>query len=273
MKILAQGESGEFWLAANKVNGSMAVVKKPKATFTQKMLGEEIDLLVSCQHPNIIKFITADFHASEQTFSLVFEYAERGCLRKYLQEERGTINSSMLLGLATNVASGMIELAKNRIIHCDLRARNILIDSHLVGKIASFSKAQHLKADKNFMICNSIKLAVRWQPPEVLNDQKFSLKSDVWSFGVLLAELFSYGGTPYPTLKAQEVKGYVSSRKILKKPSECPPEVYDLMKECFQQHVDRRFPFTAIHKALKQLHSRFFRKPTPEDNVSDFEDY
>jgi len=261
IKIVAQGVSGEFWLAVNKVNDSVAVIKKPKVTFTQEMLGKEVSILVSCRHPNIIKFITANFDPSEQTSSLVFEYAEKGKLKTYLQEEQGNLNSSILLGMATNVACGMMELAHRNIVHCDLQASNILIDSHQVCKIASFHKAQRLKPNEKYRICDALQLAIRWQPPEVLTDRKFSLKSDAWSFGVFLAELFTYGGIPYDTLKkGSDVKKFVLAKKTMLKPNKCPGDVYSVMKECFHFHPDRRFPFTGLHKELRELHSVFFRK-------------
>lgn len=259
IKIVAQGQSGEFWLAVNKENDSMTVIKKPKVTFTQEMLGKEISILQSCRHPNIIKFITADLNPSEKTFSLVFECAERGKLKTYLQNERVNLNSSILLGMATNVACGMMELEQRNIVHCDLQASNILIDAHQVCKIASFNKALRLRP-KESKICETLQVAIRWQPPEVLNSRKFSLKSDVWSFGVFLVEVFTYGCIPYPTMKANDVKKFVLAKKTMERPSECPKEVYSVMKECLHYQPDRRYPFSGLHKELRELHSTFFRR-------------
>ena len=260
IKIVAQGQSGEFWLAVNKVNDLMTVIRKPKVTYTQEMLGKEISILESCRHPNIIKFITADFSQSEKTFSLVFEYAERGKLKTYLHDEKANLNSSILLGMATNVACGMMELAQRNIVHCDIQASNILIDAHQVCKIASFNKALRLKPKESHKICETLQVAIRWQPPEVLSNRKFSLKSDVWSFGVFLAEVFTYGGAPYPTMKGNDVKKFVLEKKIMEKPIECPKEVYSVMKECLNYRPDHRFPFSELHKRLRELHSTFFRR-------------
>ena len=260
IKIVAQGQSGEFWLAVNKENDSMTVIKKPKVTFTQEMLGKEISILKSCRHPNIIKFITADLNPSEQTFSLVFECAERGKLTTYLQNEKVNLNSSILLGMATNVACGMMELEQRNIVHCDLQASNILIDAHQVCKIASFNKAQRLKPKENHKTCETLQVAVRWQSPEVLYSRKFSLKSDVWSFGVFLGEVFTYGGIPYPTMKANDVKKFVLAKKTMERPGVCPKEVYSVMKECLHYRPDHRFPFSELHKELRELHSTFFRR-------------
>ena len=270
--MLAKGHSGEFWLAVSRVNKSKVVVKKPAATFSAEMLGQEINVLFKCKHPNVIEFIMADMNATEQAFSLYFEYAERGQLQSYLQSQQTRIGQGKLLVMATNIASGMAELEKHRVVHCDLKTSNILIDGDYLCKIASFNKAQCLKENEKYRVCNLYHLSTRWQAPEVLNSQKFSIKSDVWSFGVVMAELFSYGYKPYPSMKGDEVKKFVLGKKKMPKPIGCPEVVYDIMKECFHYREDQRFPFAAVQKSLKALQSKF-KKKMSDESCSEFEDY
>ena len=269
-KLLAHGHNGEYWLAVSKVDRSKVVVKKPAATVTTEMLGQEVNALLKCKHPNVIQFIMADMSATEQV-SLYFEYAEKGQLKSYLRGEKTNISLAKLLAMAANIACGMAELEKHKVIHCDLKASNILIDGDYLCKIASFNKAQCLKDNEKYRICDLYQLSTRWQAPEVLSSRKFSSKSDVWSFGVLMAELFSYGSKPYPTMKFDEVKKFVLAKKKMPQPSGCPKEVYNIMKECFHQREDQRFPFTAVQKALKELHSKFFKKES-DSSVSEFEE-
>ena len=217
-------------------------------------------MLEHCQHPNIVKFISADWNYPEHTYLLCYEYAEKGHLQGFLQNERASVNVTMLLGMALGVASGMIELGMRRIVHCDLRASSILVDSDMVCKIASFSKARYLKEHEAHKVCEGFQIATRWQAPEVLSGRKFSIKSDIWSFAVLLAELFSYGETPYPGLQPAEVKTFVLNKKKMEKPKECPKEVFSLMKDCFKYRADQRSTFTAMHKELKNLISSFSKK-------------
>jgi len=274
MKILAQGHSGEYWLAINKINNSKVVIKKPTAAISVEMLGQEIDAVLKSKHPNVIQLINAYVNPTEQTSLLYFEYAEKGQLKNYLQtvHKQSSINMTKLLAMAAGVACGMSELQKKRVIHCDLKASNILLDGDLVCKIASFNKAQCLKDDEEYKICNPYHLAIRWQAPEVLSSKKFSTKSDVWSFGVLMAEIFSYGGRPYPNMETEEVKNLVlHKKKMMAQPCGCSKEVYNLMKECLRFHEENRFPFTAVHKALKQLHAKHFKKDS-DTSVSEFED-
>lgn len=264
-KILAVGNSGEFWLAANKTNNTKVVIKKA-TEFAAAMLGQEVHVLTCCHHPNIVSLISPIL--SQQIPSLVFEYAEKGQLKEYLQNEGESLCESSLIAMATNVACGMAELECKGFIHCDLKASNILIDKDLVCKIASFNKVLCLKGNEKYKICKSHRIAIRWQAPEVLSDYKFSIKSDAWSFGVFLSELFTYGEKPYPDMKVDHVKRFVLSKNKMIQPSKCPKEVYKLMKECFDAHVERRPAFDILHKQLKKLQSKLYRSFSDSDEYS-----
>ena len=161
--------------------------------------------------------------------------------------------------MAAGVACGMAELEHHGFIHCDLKASNILIDNDLVCKIASFNKVLCLKGNERYKICNSHRIAIRWQPAEVLSDYKFSVKSDVWSFGVFLSELFTYGGKPYPEMKADDVRKFVLNKRKMSQPSKCPKEVYKLMKDCFDPNVEKRPTFDVLNSQLKKLQSKLYR--------------
>ena len=273
MKALSYSQSGEFWLAVNRVDKSKIVIKNLLDITSKEMLGKEIDILEHCRHPNIIKLISADLNYPESKWFLYFEHAEKGNLQGFLQNQRASINVAMLLGMALGVASGMIELGLRRIVHCDLRAGSILVDSGMVCKIASFRKAQHLKEHEHFVVCDDFQIAIRWQAPEVLHGRKFSTHSDIWSFAVLLAEVFSYGETPYPSLSPAEVKAFVLNKKKMENPKDCPKEVFSLMKDCFKYHADQRSNFIAMHKELKVLHSNFSMKLAEIIKKTEVKDY
>ena len=255
-EMIAHGQSGEFWLAISKHNGSKVVIKKPNSSMAvsskMQQLNQEINSLKSCQHSNIIRLLAVDFNPLNQAHLLYFEFAEKGQLKNFLQNEKARIDNRQLMAMAAGVASGMVALGQKRIIHCDLRASNILIDGDLVCKIAGFNKAQILKDNESQVVCSDHTLAVRWQAPEVLSSAQFSVQSDVWSFGVFLAELFSYGSTPYPGMKPTEVKNLILAQEIMEKPKDCPNDAYKIMKECFCYRATQRVPFTALHVALQQ---------------------
>ena len=270
MNILAKGSTGEYWLAVNKIDRSKVVIKKPLETISSAVLGQEVHVLKCCQHPNIVKLITPLLGPLQSTPSLVFEYAGKGTLQKYLQNEKGSLSTSTLLAMAAGVACGMAELEQKGIIHCDLKARSILIDDDLVCRIASFSKALCLKSGETFKVCNSHRLAIRWQAPEILKDWKFSAKSDAWAFGVFLCEVFTHGSQPYPDMNADEVKQFVLTQKRMDKPNESfPKEVFALMKDCFQCNTARRPNFVTLQAQLKRLQSALHRTLSSDSSESD----
>jgi len=271
MEILAKGSTGEYWLAVNKIDRSKVVIKKPLETISPVVLGQEVHVLKCCQHPNIVRMITPLMCPSQSTPSLVFEYAGRETLKKYLQNEKGDLSTSRLLAMAAGVACGMAELEQRGIIHCDLKARSILIDDDLVCRIASFNKALCLKSGETYKVCNSHRLPIRWQAPEILKDWKFSSKSDAWAFGVFLCEVFTCGSQPYPDMSPDQVKQFVLDQKRMNKPVEFPKEVFALMKECFMFNTARRPSFVTLTAKLKQLQSKLHR--TLSSDSSESEEY
>ena len=248
-------------MAVSKTDDTKVVIKKPTECTTE-ILGQELHVLTCCHHPNIIQLISPIL--SQQIPSLVFKYAEKGQLKEYLQNEKDSLNESSLLAMAASVACGMAELEHRGFIHCDLKASNILIDNDKICKIASFNKVLCLKGNEKYKICNTNRLAIRWQAPEVLSDNKFSSKSDVWSFGVFLSELFTYGEKPYPDMKADDVRQFVLNKNKMSLPSGCPKEVYKLMTWCFDANVEKRPTFDVLNKRLKKLQSKLYRTPSSD---------
>ena len=258
--------AAEFWLAINRIDGTKVVIKKATGppVEVQVMLGQEVHALTCCRHPNIVRLITPIL--SQQVPSLVYEYAEKGQLKEYLQNEKERLRESDLIGMAANVACGMAELEKRGFVHCNLKSSNILIDKDLVCKIASFSKVLCLKGSEKYKIHKSHRIAIRWQAPEVLSDYKYSVKSDVWSFGAFLSELFTYGDKPYPNMKADEVKMFVLNKNKMSQPSNCPKEIYKLMKECFDSNIEGRPSFDTLHRQLKKLQCKLYRKSSSDSD-------
>ena len=250
---LANGKNGEVWLALDKKEGTKVVIKKP---ITTEIFMQEKVVLANIRHANVIRLIDSSMTESP---ILVFEYAVNGNLRNYLKSFTNGFSISKLLVISTDVACGMLELEKRNIIHCDVKAKNILIDSHFVCKIASFSKAQCLKPGKSSYVPLSnliITIATKWTAPEILSERKFSIKSDVWAFGVLLSEVFSQGSTPYPNMNNAKVKSNVQNGIKMAQPSDCPNDVYEVMKSCFEFHAENRPLFTVVHQQLMELHCK-----------------
>ena len=212
-KELAHSHSGEYgWRLVKLTDQRLLLRNQRQQLTTTEMLGQEVNALLKCKHPNVIQFIMADMSATDQ-ITLYFEFAEKGQLKSYLRDEKTNISLEKLLAMEANIACGMAELERHKIIHCDLKASNILIDGDYLCKIASFNKAQCLNNHEKHRICDLYQISTRWQAPEVLSGQKFSSKSDVWSFGVLIVKLFLYSSKLYPTMRVDEVKKLCWQRK------------------------------------------------------------
>ena len=250
---LANGKSGEIWLVVNKQEGSKVAIKK---SISVEMFMQEKSALANICHPNIIRLIDSSI---TQSPVLTFEYAENGNLLNRLKSSASSFNTSKLLRLSADVACGMSELEKRAIVHCDVRAKSILIDGHFVCKVASFGKAICLKPGKSSYTPLSnitINIAVKWAAPEILSKRKFSIKSDIWAFGILLSEVFSQGNTPYPSMDNAKVKSAVKEGIKMFQPNGCPNEVYELMKLCFEFDANSRPSFDAVHQLLQELYCK-----------------
>ena len=259
---LANGKNGEVWLAVDKKRGSKVIIKK---LFSKEIFMQEKNALAQIIHPNVIRLI--NFSAAKPPV-LIFEYAENGNLLNCLKCSASTFSGSKLLAISAGVACGMLELEKHGIIHCDVKAKSILIDSHFVCKVASFSKAQCLKPGESSYVPPSnvsVNLPIKWAAPEILSKRKFSIKSDVWAFAVLLSEVFSQGNTPYPNMDNTVVKSAVQKGIKMAQPSGCPNEVYEVMQCCFELHAKNRPTFAVVYQQLNEL---YCKDPMSEANIN-----
>lgn len=150
-----------------------------------------------------------------------------------------------------------------KIVHCDLCASNILLDSSNRCKISDFGLALSLKSDDNdkrFLAreslppnsCNGTKIRTKWTAPESLNGTNFGLKSDVWSYSILLWELFSYGRTPYSRVPIDSMYTYLMNGNRMRAPEDCPFHIYELMKLCWMFKPIERPSFTFIKYNLNK---------------------
>ena len=153
-----------------------------------------------------------------------------------------------LIDIAGQVASGMAYIEKQHYIHRDLAARNVLVGEDNIVKIAGFGLARIIK-DDIYIASEEEKFSIKWTAPEAAFFHRFSIKSDVWSFGIFLVELITHGSEPYPGMTNREALAKVEQGYRMPPPPGCPDPLYQIMLDCWKQDPEERptFEYLKFH--------------------------
>ncbi|XP_037530469.1 tyrosine-protein kinase receptor Tie-1 [Nematolebias whitei] len=267
--VIGEGNFGQVIKAMIKKDGAKmsAAIKMLKEFASEndhRDFAGELEVLCKLgQHPNIINLIGAC--ENRGYLYIAIEYAPYGNLLDFLRKSRvletdpafakehgtaSTLTSQQLLQFAVDVATGMHYLSDKQFIHRDLAARNVLVGDSLVAKIADFGLS---RGEEVYVKKTMGRLPVRWMAIESLNYSVYTSKSDVWSFGVLLWEIVSLGGTPYCGMTCAELYEKLPQGYRMEKPKNCDDEVYELMRQCWRDRPYERPPFSHISVQLNRM--------------------
>ena len=235
---------------------AIKVLKEGSTSSARSDFVREAVVVNQFDHPNILKLLGVCF--DQEPYCIAFEYMELGDLNKYLRNKAisvskpsSNLNIQQLVEMGINIAAGLEYLARCRFVHRDLATRNCLINHQLFVKISDFGLSKDIYNKDYYKLGEKSVLPIRWMPPEAIIFSKYSTHSDIWSFGIVLWEIFSSGAQPYYTLSNEEVIEYVTNEKVLRCPIECPSEIYDLMVDCWATKPEDRPTAFEIHAALR----------------------
>ncbi|XP_036953570.1 fibroblast growth factor receptor 1-A isoform X8 [Acanthopagrus latus] len=242
-------------------------VKMLKSDATEKDLSDlisEMEMMkIIGKHKNIINLLGAC--TQDGPLYVIVEYASKGNLREYLRARRPpgmeycynpdqvpveNMSIKDLVSCAYQVARGMEYLSSKKCIHRDLAARNVLVTEDSVMKIADFGLARDIHHIDYYKKTTNGRLPVKWMAPEALFDRIYTHQSDVWSFGVLLWEIFTLGGSPYPGVPVEELFKLLKEGHRMDKPSTCTHELYMMMRDCWHAVPSQRPTFKQLVEDL-----------------------
>ncbi|XP_017564232.1 high affinity nerve growth factor receptor isoform X1 [Pygocentrus nattereri] len=269
---LGEGAFGKVYLAecanlcpdTDKMLVAIKTLKDANES-TRQDFQREAELLTVLQHEHIVRFYGVC--TDGEPLAMVFEYMRHGDLNRFLRAHgpdarildevkmppTGQLTLPQMLQIAAQIASGMVYLASLHFVHRDLATRNCLVGEGLVVKIGDFGMSRDIYSTDYYRVGGRTMLPIRWMPPESIMYRKFTTESDIWSFGVVLWEIFTYGKQPWYQLSNSEAIECITQGRELERPRTCPKEVHLLMQGCWQREPQQRLVIKDIYSRLVAL--------------------
>jgi hypothetical protein len=273
---LGSGKFGEVWKGKWRNRLEVAVKKLTPGRMTPEEFLKEAETLHKLRHRRLV-LLMGVCTISEPMY-IVMELMPNGSLSKYLsQPDRGhLLKYFQLVDIAAQIAEGMAFVESKYHVHRDLRAANILVGENTSVKIADLGLARILVDDEYNPHSSAGNFPVKWTAPEAANDQRFTIKSDVWSFGVLLYEIVTYGRVPYIGMSNRETLDKIEAGYRLPNPTNkthiyCEPILYDKMLECWNAEPSERPSFAALESFLTEYSLKLQMPYALEDDIDEQE--
>ncbi|KAL4646004.1 ephrin type-B receptor 2-like isoform X1, partial [Arapaima gigas] len=259
-QVIGAGEFGEVCSGNLKLPGKremVVAIKTLKAGYTEKQRRDflsEASIMGQFDHPNVIRL--EGVVTKSTPVMIITEFMENGSLDSFLRQNDGQFTVIQLVGMLRGIAAGMKYLSDMNYVHRDLAARNILVNSNLVCKVSDFGLSRFLEDDTSDPTYTSAlggKIPIRWTAPEAIQYRKFTSSSDVWSYGIVMWEIMSYGERPYWDMSNQDVINAIEQDYRLPSPMDCPVALHQLMLDCWQKERSDRPKFSQIVNTLDKM--------------------
>ncbi|XP_072571388.1 tyrosine-protein kinase HCK-like [Paramormyrops kingsleyae] len=252
-KRLGAGQFGEVWMATYNQHTKVAVKTMKPGSMSLEAFMAEANLMKTLQHDKLVRLNAVV--TKEEPIYIITEFMEKGNLLDFLKSSEGNaVQLPKLIDFTAQIAEGMAYIERRNYIHRDLRAANILVNKALVCKIADFGLARIIE-DNEYTAQEGAKFPIKWTAPEAINFGTFTIKSDVWSFGILLTEIITYGRTPYPGMSNPEVIRLLEKGYRMPRTDSCPPELYDIMMLCWKNKAEDRPTFEYLQSVLEDFYT------------------
>ncbi|XP_054840553.1 tyrosine-protein kinase Lyn isoform X3 [Eublepharis macularius] len=253
VKKLGAGQFGEVWMGYYNNNTKVAVKTLKPGTMSVQAFMEEANLMKSLQHDKLVRLYAVV--TKEEPIYIITEYMAKGSLLDFLKSsEGGKLLLPKLIDFSAQIAEGMAYIERKNYIHRDLRAANVLVSESLMCKIADFGLARVIE-DNEYTAREGAKFPIKWTAPEAINYGSFTIKSDVWSFGILLYEIITYGKIPYPGMSNSDVMVALQRGYRMPRMEACPVELYDIMKTCWKDKAEERPTFEYLQSVLDDFYT------------------
>ncbi|XP_012163248.1 tyrosine-protein kinase Fer isoform X2 [Bombus vosnesenskii] len=246
------GNFGDVYKAQLKTCKTEVAVKTCKVTLPdeqKRKFLQEGRILKQYDHPNIVKLI--GICVQKQPIMIVMELVPGGSLLTYLRKNANTITQQEQLRMCKDAAAGMRYLESKYCIHRDLAARNCLVGYESIVKISDFGMSRE---EEEYIVSDGMKqIPIKWTAPEALNFGKYTSLCDVWSYGILMWEIFSKGGNPYSGMSNSQAREKIDAGYRMPAPENTPDEIYRLMLRCWEYEPEKRPHFDQIYTVVETL--------------------